>query len=398
MLVVLRVLAVTGTSARVTAPARPRQPLEPVDVQDRGRPPATAEGRRILVVDDDPGLRLLLRTTLAADEFVVHEAASAEEAADLARFWSPSIVILDIGLPGMDGLTFCRSLKHNPAYGAPLVVLLTGADTIAAEVGLAGPDAMLRKPFSPLELIAILDRLSEPRAEPVFRPAAPEGEQLLTYARDLNRLLEIERAQRRLLQLAYRQTATALADALEAKDPVTGLHALRVQRYALELTEAVEPSLLDDPSLEYGFLLHDVGKIGIPDAILLKEGPLSDAERGLMQRHTQVGAQLLSDVVLLQGEGLRIVRSHHERWDGTGYPDGLIRSQIPLGARIFSLVDALDAMTSERPYRRPLAWEGAVDEILLQNGAQFDPRVAEAFAAREGRMHLIAEELAETAA
>jgi response regulator RpfG family c-di-GMP phosphodiesterase len=398
LIVVLRVLALTGTSARATAPARRRQPLEPLDVQQRGPLFSTAEGRRILVVDDDPGLRLLLRTTLAADQFAVQEAASAEEAADLARFWSPSIVILDIGLPGMDGLTFCRRLKQDAAYGAPLVVLLTGAEPIAAEVGHAGPDAMLRKPFSPLELLAVLDRLREPRTEPVFRPAAPEGEQLLTYARDLNRLLEIERAQRRLLQLAYRQTATALADALEAKDPVTGLHALRVQRYALELTEAVEPTLLDDPSLEYGFLLHDVGKIGIPDAILLKEGPLSDAERGLMQRHTQVGAQLLSDVVLLQGEGLRVVRSHHERWDGTGYPDGLVRSQIPLGARIFSLVDALDAMTSERPYRRPLAWERAVDEILLQDGAQFDPRVAEAFAAREGRMHMIAEELAETAA
>ena len=398
LLVVLRVLALTGRSARETAPARRRQPVEPLDIQEGVRSFATAEGRRILVVDDDPGLRLLLRTTLAADEFVVHEAATAEEAADLARFWSPSIVILDIGLPGMDGLTFCRKLKQDAAYGAPLVVLLTGAETTAEEVGLAGPDAMLRKPFSPLELIAVLDRLSEPRTEPVFRPAAAEGEQLLTYARDLNRLLEIERAQRRLLQLAYRQTATALADALEAKDPVTGLHALRVQRYALELTEAVEPSLLDDPSLEYGFLLHDVGKIGIPDAILLKEGPLSDAERGLMQRHTQVGAQLLSDVVLLQGEGLRVVRSHHERWDGRGYPDGLVRSQIPLGARIFSLVDALDAMTSERPYRRPLAWEGAVDEILRQKAAQFDPRVAEAFAAREGRMHLIAEELAEAAA
>lgn len=396
-IVVLRFLAVTRTSADVSAPALPRQPVEPLDVEMRPRPLAP-EGRRILVVDDDPGLRLLLRTTLAADEFVVQEAPSAEEAADLARFWSPALVILDIGLPGMDGLTFCRKLKHNAAYGAPLVVLLTGAETTAEEVEHAGPDAMLRKPFSPLDLITLLDRLSESRPEPVVRPAAPEGEQLLTYARDLNRLLEIERAQRRLLQSAYRQTTTALADALEAKDPLTGLHALRVQRYALELTEAVEPSLLDDPSLEYGFLLHDVGKIGVPDAILLKEGPLSDAERGLMQRHTLVGAQLLSDVVLLQGEGLRVVRSHHERWNGTGYPDGLVRSQIPLGARIFALVDALDAMTSERPYRRPLSWERAVDEILLEQGAQFDPRVAEAFAAREGRMHRIAEELAETAA
>jgi response regulator RpfG family c-di-GMP phosphodiesterase len=398
VIVVLRFLALTGTSGAVRAPGWHRQPPGPLDPPVRGRPLAAADGRRILIVDDDPALRLLLRTTLAADEFAVQEAPSAEEAAELARFWSPAIVILDIGLPGVDGLTFSRTLKHNPAYGAPLVVLLTGAETTADAVDHAGADAVLRKPFSPLELVTLLDRLNASRPEPVVRPAAPEGEQLLTYARDLNHLLDLERAQRRLLQSAYRQTATALADALEAKDSVTGLHALRVKRYALELTEAVEPSLLDDPSLEYGFLLHDVGKIGVPDAILLKRGPLSGAERTLIERHTLVGAQILSEVVLLQGEGLRVVRSHHERWDGTGYPDGLLRSQIPLGARIFSLADALDAMTSERPYRLPLAWERAVDEILLQGGAQFDPRVVEAFAAREGRMHRIAEELAETAA
>jgi len=396
-LVVVRLFALTRPRAGERSLAPSRAPAEEAEAEPSPSPPAP-ERRRILIVDDDPGFRLLLRTTLAADEFVVQEAGSAEEASDLARFWSPGVVILDIGLPGMDGLTFCRLLKQNATYGAPLVVLLTGAETAEAEVALAGPDAVLRKPFSPLELIALLDRLGEARPAPVVRPAAPEGEQLLTYARDLNRLLEIERAQRRLLQNAYRQTTTALADALEAKDPVTGLHALRVQRYALELTEAVEPSLLDDQSLEYGYLLHDIGKIGVPDSILLKEGPLSDAERARMQRHTLVGTQLLADVALLQGEGLRVVRSHHERWDGTGYPDRLMRSRIPLGARIFALVDALDAMTSERPYRHPLPWEDAVDEILRERGAQFDPLVADAFATREGPLHRIAEELAETAA
>ena len=395
-IVVVRFFAATRPGSEPALPVRKQAPA--AELRRRASANRPIEGRRVLVVDDDPGLRLLLQTTLAADEFAVQVAASAEEAADLARFWSPAIVILDIGLPGMDGLAFCRMLKHNAAFGAPLVVLLTGGESAAEELERAGPDAVLRKPFSPLELVALIDRLKQSSREPVVRPAAPEGEQLLTYARDLSRLLEVERAQRRLLQSAYRQTATALADALEAKDPVTGLHALRVQRYALELTEAVEPSLLDDSSLEYGFLLHDVGKIGIPDSILLKEGPLTDAERAVMERHTLVGAQMLSDVALLQGEGLRVVRSHHERWDGTGYPDGLVRSQIPLGARIFALVDALDAMTSERPYRSPLSWERAAGEILKQEGGQFDPRVAEAFADREGRMHRIAEELAEAAA
>jgi HD-GYP domain-containing protein (c-di-GMP phosphodiesterase class II) len=201
----------------------------------------------------------------------------------------------------------------------------------------------------------------------------------------------VERGQRRLLQHAYRETVTALADALEAKDPLTGLHALRVQRYALELTEAVDRRLLDDPSLEYGFLLHDVGKIGMPDRIMNKPGPLTSKELHLVQRHPVVGAELLAGVALLQGEGLRVVRSHHERWDGAGYPDHLVATQIPLGARIFAVADALDAMTSDRPYRRAVPWEDAVDEIVTQGSRHFDPGVVAAFAQREGRLRQLCE-------
>jgi response regulator RpfG family c-di-GMP phosphodiesterase len=363
----------------------------PMEVERRGR-------RRILLVDDDAGIRLLLRATLAADEFEVEDAHSAEEAADIARFRPPAVVILDIGLPGEDGLTFCRELKRNTVYRAPLVILLTGEDTTTEAVEAAGADAVLRKPFSPLELIGLVDRVSEPARGIVRDSAAPDEEQLLVYARDIGRLFEIERSQRRMLQHAYRQTVTALADALEAKDPVTGLHALRVQRYAVELVGGVDPALLHDPSLEYGFLLHDVGKIGIPDTILRKEGPLTDSERRVMQRHTVLGVEMLAGVPLLQGEGLRVVRSHHERWDGTGYPDRLAEREIPVGARIFALVDTLDAMTSERPYRRAVSWEAATDEILANSGSQFDPRVVAAFATREGRLRRISEELAEAAA
>jgi response regulator RpfG family c-di-GMP phosphodiesterase len=361
-------------------------------------PVAAIDRRRILVVDDDAGLRLLLRTTLTADEFSVEEAVSAEEAREVARFWSPGTIILDVGLPGMDGLTFCRELKQNPVYGSPHVILLTGQETTTTEVRAAGPDAVLGKPFSPLELIRILSSVGEAMPGAVPEPPADDAEQLLIYARDLNRLLEIERTQRRLLQHAYRETATALADALEAKDPVTGLHALRVQRYASELTRALDPSLLEDPSLEYGFLLHDIGKLGVPDTILQKPGPLTRPERLVMQQHTRLGAEILAGVALLQGEGLKVVRSHHERWDGAGYPDGLEGREIPAGARIFALVDAVDAMTSDRPYRNALGWEQAVDEILAQSGQQFDPRVVAAFAGREWRMRRICEELAETAA
>jgi len=377
-----------GSDAHIAAAAAELPPAAPVDT---GR-------RRILLVDDDPALRLLLRTTLGLDEFVIEEASSAEEAAQIGRFWLPAVVILDVGLPGMDGFRFCRELKQNERYGAPFVLLLTGQEATAAEIEGAGPDAILRKPFSPIELVGVLDRLGEPGPIAVAEPPSDDAEQLLVYARDLSSLLAIERRQRRLLQQSYRQTVIALADALEAKDPVTGLHAIRVQRYATELVSGIDPGLLDDPSVEYGFLLHDVGKLGIPDAVLKKEAPLSNAERSLMQQHTVLGDAMLANVTLLDGAGRHVVRSHHERWDGSGYPDGLAGIEIPIAARIFALVDAMDAMTTDRPYRRAQSWEAATDEILAQSGAQFDPRVVAAFAQREARMRRISEELAEAAA
>ena len=350
--------------------------------------------RRLLLVDDDAGLRLLLRTTLAADECAVEETASAEEAADLARFWRPSLVVLDVGLPGMSGLAFCRELKQKPVYGAPSVILLTGGETSGEEALGAGADALLRKPFSPLDLLGAIDRLIEGEVLPARTAEASSADQLLAYARDLQEVVQVERAQRRLLQHAYRQTVTAFTDALEARNEATGQHALRVHRYALELTEAVEPGLLDDASLEYGYLLHDIGKIGIPDAILDKAGPLQDSELRLMRRHPLIGAELLADVPLLDGEGLQVVRYHHERWDGHGYPDGLAGDEIPKGARIFAVADALDAMTTDRPYRPRLTWEDAVDEILRESGHQFDPQVVSAFARREQRLRRTQHDLA----
>ena len=132
-------------------------------------------------------------------------------------------------------------------------------------------------------------------------------------------------------------------------------------------------------------MLHDVGKIGIPDSILLKPGPLTDAERRRMMTHTVLGEQMLGGVAFLRGEGLRVVRSHHERWDGHGYPAGMTGTEIPLGARIFAVADALDAMTSDRPYRRALSWAAAGREIVAESNKQFDPAVVRAFAAREVR-------------
>ena len=153
------------------------------------------------------------------------------------------------------------------------------------------------------------------------------------------------------------------------------------------------PSLLDEPSTEYGFLLHDIGKIGIPDSILRKRGPLTPGERSVLETHTLLGEQMLGGVPLLSGGGIRIVRSHHERWDGSGYPDRLAGLEIPLGARVFAIADALDAMTSDRPYRAALGWDEAVAEIASQSARQFDPEAVDAFREQEPGLRRIYYEL-----
>src|SRR6266498_3048149 len=281
----------------------------------RGATASGARRRRVLVVDDDTSLRLLLRTTLAADDFEVEEVASAEEAREAARFWRPAVVILDVGLPGVDGLSFCAELVLGGNHDT-IVILLTGEDISESAARLAGAKALVRKPFSPLQLMTLIDHLTDEVADVV--PALPQraDDQLLMYARDLSRVASIERAQRQLLQQAYRQTATALADAVEARDRSTGLHAQRVQQYALKLAEAVDPTLLQEPSLEFGFLLHDVGKIGISDQILLKPGPLTGEERDQVQSHAAIGAQILGHVEMLRGAGLDVVRNHPSARDG----------------------------------------------------------------------------------
>jgi response regulator RpfG family c-di-GMP phosphodiesterase len=352
---------------------------------------------RILLVDDDPGLRALLRVTFETVDIAVEEAGSATTAKALIRLGHPDVVVLDVRMPGIDGLSFCRELKQDPKTRDIGVVLLTGSDVATEEdARAAGADGYLRKPFRPLELLAIVERISGDPIQLPFQTSkqkTPE-QQLILYARDLRHVLEIERGQRRALQSAYQQTVSALGSALESRDTGTSAHSERVQRYALELTRIVDPELAEDPSVEYGFLLHDVGKIGIPDGILRKPGPLEDNERRLMQTHTVLGEQMLGDVVFLKGEGLKIVRHHHERWDGAGYPDGLVGTDIPLGARIFAVADAFDAMTSDRPYRAARDWHSAGAEIIDNAKRQFDPYVVEAFRRVEPKLREIHTRLA----
>jgi response regulator RpfG family c-di-GMP phosphodiesterase len=355
---------------------------------------------RILLVDDDPALRTLLRTTFEVADVDVTEADGADAARRRIRSARPDVIVLDVKMPGTTGLELCEQLKSDPATSDIPIILLTGSDGgTSAEAKRVGADAFMRKPFSPLELLAVAERLAGglygvPFHASKKRSTGPD-EPLLLYARDLRHMLELERGQRQLLQSAYMETVSALASALESKDTGTRAHSQRVQSYATALARAVgDTTVVHDQSTPYGFLLHDVGKIGIPDGILQKPGPLSPAERRRMQTHTVLGEAMLSGVAFLQGEGLKIVRSHHERWDGRGYPDGLGADEIPLGARIFAVADALDAMTSHRPYRRAMSWQTARTEILNQRNHQFDPDVVDAFVSAESKLKQIRRELA----
>ena len=355
---------------------------------------------RILLVDDDPALRTLLKTTFEVADVAVVEAEDAAAARRKIKNARPDVVVLDINMPGTTGLELCAELKAAPATRDIPIVLLTGSEGgTEAAAKKAGANAFVRKPFSPLELLAVTERLAGGLLGVPFRATKKRtqgpDEELLLYARDLRHMLGVERAQRELLQSAYLQTVSALAGALESKDTGTRAHSQRVQSYATALAQAVgEGAVVRDGSAPYGFLLHDVGKIGIPDGILQKPGPLSTAERRKMETHTVLGEAMLSGVVFLKGEGLKIVRSHHERWDGRGYPDGLVRDEISLGARIFAVADALDAMTSHRPYRRALSWNAAHAEILEQRKRQFDPDVVDAFVMVEPALREIRRELA----
>ena len=203
--------------------------------------------------------------------------------------------------------------------------------------------------------------------------------QIQRYAADLRETFKQERARALELQRSYIVTVRALSNAVEARDAYTAKHAERVAAYGLEIARAMRTNLAADPATEFGFLLHDVGKVAISDAILHKPGPLSAAERREMERHPVIGARIVADIPFLSGAAAAVVRSHHERWDGAGYPDGLAAEAIPLPARIFAVADVFDALTTVRPYRSPLSIAEARAWILADSGSHFDPAVTAAF-------------------
>src|SRR3954467_8100201 len=216
------------------------------------------------------------------------------------------------------------------------------------------------------------------RLATVERSAAQKEQQLERYAADLRETFKRERERRHELRRSYMATVRALCNAVEARDAYTGKHAERVAAYGMEIARVLDAPFADDPEVEFGFLLHDVGKVAVPDSILWKPEPLTLEERTLMERHPVVGWEILREIDFL-GEAKLVVRHHHERWDGTGYPDRLAGEDIPLAARVFAVADVLDALTTVRPYRRPSSTDDAREMIREASGSQFDPTVVEAF-------------------
>lgn len=209
--------------------------------------------------------------------------------------------------------------------------------------------------------------------------------QLLRFAEDLQTTVARERERRQEAEAAYRELSSSylgmvrtLAEVCEAKDTYTRSHLDRTYQYGLMLTRRIAPELAERAEIGFGFLLHDIGKVGIPEAILQKPGPLTDEEWHVMRTHPVIGVTLVKPLRLL-GDAVGIIRSHHERWDGKGYPEGLAGEDIYLPARIFMIADCFDAMTTDRPYRKALPLHVALEEIERHAGSQFDPDCARAW-------------------
>ena len=343
-----------------------------------------ATKKQVLVVDDDDQLCELIRATLELEGIEVRDAGHVIEAEKQIAEHVPDAIVLDVGLPGIDGLFYLQRLRENPDTRTTPIVVISGSAQAGVRAEGAGATAYLRKPFDLLDLLSLLQRSMGLTPLEHVTAEATGGQ-----GKELRSLIEHGRRRHELADEAHHKTLMALGSALESRDFGSSDHSERVTAYAVRLALEVDPSLTDDPSLEWGFLLHDVGKISIPDRILLKPGPLDHEERREIEQHSLFGEGLLAAVPLLQGEGLRVVRSHHERWDGTGYPDRLAGADIPLSARIFAVVDALDAMTDTRPYRETVSWDEAIEELRRHAGTQFDPDVIDGVVACEADLFAI---------
>jgi response regulator RpfG family c-di-GMP phosphodiesterase len=328
---------------------------------------------RVLVVDDQQAACKLLAIMLGSPAFHCTTASSSEEALVVLQHERFDAVISDLRMPGIGGMELLNRVGRCYPYTAFLVT--TGVDDvdIGVEAMRCGADDYLVKPLRESAVLASLESALQKRHL---------ERQVENYRQHLEEMVaertgQVREALRKIEQ-SYEETLQALGAAIDLRDHETAGHSRRVCRFSLEIARAMGWSDKQLESLATGSYLHDIGKLGIPDNILLKPGALTAGERKLMQRHVQIGFDLVKSIAFLADAG-KIVLMHHERYDGSGYPRGLRGEEILLSARIFAVADTLDAITSNRPYRRATSFESARDTILQCSGSQFDPQVVNVF-------------------
>ncbi len=328
---------------------------------------------KILIVDDEPNVRAVLSRHLADNNTECVASHSAFDALNKIKGNRFSLVISDVMMPGMSGVELLRFIKKQDAETA--VIMITGLMDINTAVDSLrmGACDFITKPFDLPTIRRAVDRALERR-------------QLLVENRYYQEELE-KKVRERTFELngalheveeSYKITLEALVTALDAREHETQAHSLRVREYTLTLAGQLGLAGEGLIQLGRGALLHDVGKIGVPDSILLKPGTLTPDEWIEMRKHPRIGFEILQNIKFLS-PAAEIVLCHQERWDGGGYSSGLAGKDIPLGARVFAVADTLDAMTSDRPYRKAMTFEMAIAEIRRCCATQFDPIVVEAF-------------------
>lgn len=326
---------------------------------------------RILVVDDDQGVRASLHRQLARAGHDVQEASSGEEALRLAPELQPDIVFLDVNMSGIDGVETCRRLRWDPAMSVVYIIMLTGADVEVESLG-NGADDYIKKPYRPNTLIA--------RLESGLRTVA-HNRQILVRE-----------------EAAYLELVGRLVTAAEFRDPETGMHIQRMSHYSRLIAEEVGLPIRQVDLILRAAPMHDIGKISTPDDILLAPRKLDAEEFEVMKLHAVHGYDILkeSPSPLVQ-MGAEIAHTHHEKWDGSGYPRGLRGEEIPLVGRIVAVADVFDALTSRRPYKRAWETEEAFEFLREQAGAHFEHQLVEAFLRRQSDVLAIKKRLADKA-
>jgi putative nucleotidyltransferase with HDIG domain len=330
---------------------------------------------KILVVDDEEAIREVVSTLLEAQGYDCATASNGLLARGYLEKNSVDLVLSDMVMPEMDGLSLLEwERKQNPDVPVIMVTAMHDLSTALEAIRRGAYDYIL-KPFEKDQLYLGVRRALE------HRRLLVENQ---NYQRNLEQLVEERTAQLKgaldQLEQSYDDTLEALGGALDLKDAETEGHCKRVTSFTIAIAKAMklDPVLL--PQIARAAFLHDIGKMAIPDQILRKPGPLTDEEREIMRTHCEIGYNMVTRIPFLR-EAAEIVLTHQEYFDGTGYPRGLRGDQIPLGARIFAVADALDAMISDRPYRKALSISYAREEIQRCSGTQFDPFVVQVFLA-----------------